>query len=116
MAVKEIGTMNLDELIVSGKSPLHTRVVSVKGTAALKRGQLIGYTGEAGSATYGAYTESSTGVFGILCEDMTPTSEGVKAMVYVSGHFNGNKVVGYTDALDMECRKLGIFVEKAFNY
>lgn len=114
MAVKTIGTMTLDELIVSGKSPLHTRTITIKGTAALKRGQLIGKTGT-DTATYGAYASGSTPV-GILCQDMTPTSSGVKAVVYVSGHFNGNKVVGYTAALDDALNAIGIYVEKAITY
>ena len=115
MAVKTIGNLTLDELIATGKSPLHTRTILIKGTTALKRGQLIGKTGSAGAETYGAFASGNTPV-GILCEDMTPTSSGVKAMVYVSGHFNGNKVVGYTASLDDALNAIGIYVEKAFTY
>ena len=112
MAVKTIGNMTLDELIASGKNPIHTRVVTITGTTALKRGQLIGVTTEGKN---GAFATGNTPV-GILCADMTPTSSGVKAEVYVSGHFNGNKVIGYTAALDADLRDIGIFVEKAFAY
>ena len=115
MAIEKIGELVLDELIASGKSPLHTRTITIKGTTALKRGQLIGKTGTAGSETYGAFATGNTPV-GILCEDMTPTSGGVKAICYVSGHFNGNKVVGYTAALDDALNAIGIYVEKAIAY
>ena len=112
MAVKTIGTMTLDELIASGKHPLDTRVITIKGTTALKRGQLIGTDGTAN----GAFSTTNKTVVGILCEDITPTSGGVSAMVYVSGHFNGNKVVGYTADVDKDLRTLGIFVDAAMAY
>ena len=112
MAVKVIGQTALDDLFASVKGDVHTRVVTIKGSTALKRGQLIG---AASGGDNGAFASGNTPV-GILCEDITPTAAGVKAMVYVSGHFNGNKVVGYTAAVDAELRKLGIFVDKAFTY
>ena len=113
--IQKIGEMVLDELIASGKSPLHTRAITIKGSTALKRGQLIGKSGTAGSETYGAFATGNTPV-GILCEDITPTTAGVKAMCYVSGHFNGNKVVGYTATLDDALNAIGIYVEKAMTY
>lgn len=113
MAVKTIGQTALDDLFASVKGDVHTRVVTIKGSTALKRGQLIGATS---GGDNGAFGSSNTTPVGILCEDVTPTTAGVKAMVYVSGHFNGNKVTGYTAAVDAELRKLGIFVDKAITY
>lgn len=113
MAVKVIGQTALDDLFASVQGDVHTRVITIKGSTALKRGQLIGASGTSGDN--GAFASGNTPV-GILCEDITPTTAGVKAMVYVSGHFNGNKVTGYTAAVDAELRKLGIFVDKAFTY
>lgn len=114
MAISTIGNMVLDELFASGNTPVHTRTITIKGTTALKRGQLIGKSGT-DTATYGAYVSGNTPV-GILCKDVTPTSAGVAVEVYVSGHFNGNKVIGYTAAVDEALRNAGIFVDKAFAY
>lgn len=114
MAVKTIGNMQLDELIASGRSPLHTRAITITGTTALKRGQLIGKTSDS-TPKYQAFATGNTPV-GILCEDLTPTSAGVKAVCYVSGHFNGNKVTGYTATLDEALNAIGIYVEKALTY
>lgn len=112
MGVEVIGNMERDELFAGVKSPVHTRVITIKGTTALKRGQLIGTDG----TSNGAFSTTNKTVVGILCGDVTPTSGGVKAMVYVSGHFNGNKVIGYTADVDKDLRVLGIFVDKAFTY
>ena len=113
MAVNKIGEMSLDELIASGKSPLHTRVVKLDaGSGELKRGQLIGEL----SGTFHAITSGDT-AYGILCDDVTLGSGTVDAVVYVSGHFNGNKVVGYVaDTHYEDLRDKGIFVEKALAY
>lgn len=114
MAISTIGNLVLDELFASGNTPVHTRTLTIKGTTALKRGQLIGRS-DAGA--YGAYdsTTNKTPV-AILCKDVTPTSAGVAVEVYVSGHFNGNKVIGYTAAVDEALRNAGIFVDKAIAY
>lgn len=112
MAISTIGNMQLDELFASVKNDVHTRTVLIKGTTALKRGQLIGSDGTAN----GAYSSTNKTVVGILCKDVTPTSNGVKAEVYVSGHFNGNKVIGYTATIDADLRDMGIFVDKAMTY
>ena len=112
MGVQVIGNMQRDELFAGVSSPAHTRVVTVKGSTELKRGQLIGTDG----TSNGAFSTTNKTVVGILCADVTPTTSGVKAMVYVSGHFNGNKVIGYTADVDKDLRTLGIFVDKAFTY
>ena len=115
MAINTIGRMELDELIASGRNPLHTRVITIKGATALTRGQLIGASGSGEAISYGAFVEGNTPV-GILCKDITPTTAGVDAQVYVSGHFNGNKVIGYTKSLDADLRDIGIFVDNAITY
>lgn len=114
MAIKQIGTMELDELIASGKTPLHTKTIEITGlTGNLKRGQLIG---KSSLGTFGVIAESDT-PYGILCGDVTAESSTVKAMVYVSGHFNGNKIIGYVaeDHYD-DLRDHGIFVDNAIGY
>lgn len=110
--VETIGTLVRDELIASGKSAIHTRTMLIKGTTALTRGQLIG---KSSTGDYRAFTSSDTPV-GILCEDMTPTTSGVNAIVYVSGHFNANKITGYTADVDEALRDIGIFADKAMAY
>lgn len=112
MAINKIGEMKLDELIATGRSPLHTNVIELAaGSGELKRGQLIGEN----SGAYAAIADGAT-PYGILCEDVTLGSETVKAMVYVSGHFNGNQVIGYTAEHYNELREKGIFVDTAIAY
>lgn len=124
MGITTIGTLTLDELVASGKSPLHTRVVEIPANSGeLKRGQLIGEktstTGEGGSAvTTTTYEKMASGFkpYGILCEDVTVGDNPVNVTVYVSGHFNGNKVIGYTEDYYNDLRDKGIYVEKALAY
>lgn len=113
MAISKIGEMKLDELIATGRSPLHTNVVELAaGSGELKRGQLIG------KSTDGAFAAMAEGAtpYGILCEDVTLGAETVKAMVYVSGHFNGAQVIGYTADLYDDLRDKGIYVDTAISY
>ena len=113
MGVKTIGNLTLDDLIASGRTELHTAAVKIAaGSGELKRGQLIG---KSSSGAYGAILSGDT-PYGILCEDITLGAGEVDAMVYVSGHFNGNKVIGYTEEHYDELRANGIFVDKAFAY
>lgn len=113
MGVKTIGNLALDDLIASGRNALHTKTVKIAaGSGELKRGQLIG---KSSTGTYGAITSGDT-PYGILCEDITLGADEVAAMVYVAGHFNGNKVIGYTAEHYDELRANGIFVDKAFAY
>lgn len=109
--IEKIGDMKLDELFASVKNDVHTRVVTITSATALKRGQLIGSDGSVNAA----FVEGNTPV-GILCADLADASAGVKAEVYVSGHFNGNQVTGYSVDVDEELRDMGIFVDKAFAY
>ena len=124
MAISTIGNLVRDELVASGKSPLHTRVVEIPAKSGeLKRGQLIGEksstSGDGASAvTTTTYEKMAEGCspYGILCEDVTVGDAAVKVMVYVSGHFNGNKVIGYTDDYYNALRDKGIYVETALAY
>lgn len=113
MGVKTIGNLTLDDLIASGKTEVHTKTVKIAaGSGELKRGQLIG---KSGAGTYGAILSGDT-PYGILCEDVTLGAGEVDAMVYISGHFNGNKVIGYEAEHFDDLRANGIFVESAFAY
>lgn len=113
MGVKTIGNLSLDDLIASGRTALHTKTVKIgAGSGELKRGQLIG---KSATGAYGAILSGDT-PYGILCEDITLGSGDVDAMVYVAGHFNGNKVIGYTAEHYDELRANGIFIDNAFEY
>ena len=113
MSVKAIGQMELDDLFVSGKAHAFTKAIELKaGTGKLKRGQLIGLST---GGTYSAIN-SNDEPYGILCEDVDATS-AVKVVVYVTGHFNANKVIGYNEAQHYNAlRSLGIYVEAAIKY
>ena len=111
--ITTIGQMKLDELFASGKAPVFTKAIELaEGSGELKRGQLIGVS------TGGAYSPIKSGdePYGILCEDVDATS-GVGVAVYVSGHFNANKVIGYVEADHYNAlRGLGIYVDAAIEY
>lgn len=111
MAIKDIGTGIIDELIVSGNTEIHTKAVEL-AAGGLKRGQLIGKS-EAGA--FGAVDGTHTEAYGILTADV---AEGeTNALVYVSGHFNANKITGYVEETHYDAlREKGIFVEKALAY
>lgn len=113
MGVKTIGQMALDELFASGKAPVFTKTVELaKGSGLLKRGQLIGVS------TEGAYSPIKSGdePYGILCEDVDATN-AVGVAVYVSGHFNANKVIGYVEAEHYNAlRENGVYVDAAIAY
>jgi hypothetical protein len=110
MGVKTIGTMTLDELFASGKTEAHTRTITLAANATLKRGQLIGTDG----TKFGAISTTYSTPYGILAGDIEATN---KALVYVTGHFNANKVTGYVEATHYnDLRNAGIIVEKAFAY
>lgn len=105
------GTGVLDELIVSGNTELHTHAVEL-AAGGLKRGQLIGKS-EAGA--FGAIDGTYTEAYGILTADVADGE--TNALVYVSGHFNANKITGYVEATHYDAlREKGIFVEKALAY
>lgn len=112
MGVKTIGTMELDELFSSGQAPIFTKAIELaSGAGELKRGQLIGVS------TSGVYSPIKSGdePYGVLCHDV-PAGE-VGAFVYVTGHFNANKVIGYDEAQHYNAlRALGIYVEAAIEY
>lgn len=113
--IKTIGQMELDELFSSGQAPIFTKAVELKaGTGELKRGQLIGYS------TNGDYAPITDGAepYGVLCHDVTLSDDmPVGAVVYVTGHFNANKVIGYNEAQHYNAlRSLGIYVEAAIEY
>ncbi len=112
--VNTIGTLELDALIASGKAPIFTKVISLAaGSGELKRGQLIGLS-DAG--VYSAIKSGDT-PYGILCEGVTLGSGTVEATVYVTGHFNGNKVIGYEESAHYNAlRNNGIYVDVAFAY
>lgn len=111
--INTIGRMELDELFASGKAPVFTKAIELAaGSGSLKRGQLIGVS------TGGVYTPMSSGdePYGILCEDVDATNK-VGVAVYVSGHFNANKVIGYVEADHYNAlRGLGIYVDAAIAY
>lgn len=112
MGVKTIGTMTLDELFASGKTEAHTRTITLAANATLKRGQLIGT--DVDGTKYGAIGTTYTKPYGILAGDIEATN---KALVYVTGHFNANKVTGYVEATHYnDLRNAGIIVEKAIAY
>lgn len=113
MAIKKIGELVLDDLIASGATAAHTTTVTLaSGSGVLKRGQLIGVTT---AGAYGVISDSNT-AFGILCEDVDATKGG-NVMVYISGHFNGNRIIGYDAAEHFDdLRDKGIFVDTAFAY
>lgn len=118
MAVKNIGEMQLDELFASGAISAQTKTITLKaGTGELKRGQLIGATTADSTTTFAAIASGAT-AHSILAKDVTLSASGtVKAEVYVTGHFNANKVVGYVEATHYEVlRGKGIIVEKALAY
>ena len=110
--INTIGQMKLDELIASGKAPIFTKAIALaEGSGNLKRGQLIGVS------TDGVYSPIKSGdtPYGILSQDVTNGAAGV--VVYVSGHFNANAVIGYSEADHYNAlRGLGIYVEKAIAY
>ena len=113
--INTIGQMELDELFSSGQAPIFTKAIELKaGTGELKRGQLIGLS------TDGKYSPMKSGdePYGVLCHDVTlSASAPVGAVVYVTGHFNANKVVGYDEAQHYNAlRSLGIYVEAAIEY
>jgi len=114
--INKIGEMELDELFASGKAPVFTKAIELEaGSGTLKRGQLIGVS------TGGAYSAIASGdtPYGILCDDnVTLSAEGKTGVaVYVSGHFNANKVVGYSEADHYNAlRGLGIYVDAAIEY
>lgn len=106
------GTGVFDELIVSGNTELHTKALEL-AEGGLKRGQLIG---KSSAGKFGAYDGSTyTEAYGILADDV---ATGVKkGIVYVSGHFNANKIIGYVEATHYDTlREKGIFIEKALEY
>lgn len=111
--INTIGQMELDELFASGKAPVFTKAIELaSGSGNLKRGQLIGVS------TAGVYSPIKSGdkPYGILCADVNATS-AADVVVYVSGHFNANKVVGYVEADHYdELRVRGIFVDAAIAY
>lgn len=110
------GTGVLDELIVTGNTGIHTKAIQLAaGTGTLKRGQLIATDTD---GDFGAVNGTYTDAYGILTEDVTLNSGApVKAIVYVSGNFNANKVIGYVEASHYDAlREKGIFVEKALAY
>lgn len=113
MGVKTIGQMELDELFASGKAHVFTKVVELEaGSGELKRGQLIGFSVD------GKYAPISSGAtpYGILCEDVDAT-EAASVVVYVTGHFNANKIIGYVEAEHYNAlRENGIYVEAAIAY
>lgn len=118
MAINTIGTMELDELFASGTIAAHTKTITLKaGTGTLKRGQLIGATTADSTTTFAAIATGAT-AHSILAKDVTLSASGtVKAEVYVTGHFNANKVVGFVEATHYEVlRGKGIVVEKALAY
>ena len=110
--INNIGRMELDELFASGKAPAFTHAIELEaGSGNLKRGQLIGKSSQ---GVFHAITSGDT-PYGILCADL---AEGeTDAVVYVSGHFNANKVVGYVEADHYdELREKGIYVDAAIAY
>lgn len=111
--INTIGRMELDELFASGKAPVFTKAIELAaGSGSLKRGQLIGVS------TEGVYSPIKSGddPYGILCEDIDAT-DAAGVAVYVSGHFNANKVVGYVEADHYNAlRGLGIYVDEAIAY
>lgn len=111
--INTIGQMELDELFASGKAPVFTKSIELAaGSGDLKRGQLIGVS------TEGVYSPIKSGdePYGILCADVDATN-AAGAAVYVSGHFNANKVVGYVEAEHYNAlRGLGIYVDAAIAY
>lgn len=113
MAVKTIGNMSLDALFADGAISAQTKVVELAaGTGSLSRGQLIGVA----DGTFGAISEANE-AYGILAEDVTLGEGAVSALVYVTGHFNGNQVTGYVEATHYEVlRDKGIIVDKALAY
>ena len=113
--IKTIGQMELDELFSSGQAPIFTKAIELEaGTGELKRGQLIGLST---GGTYAPINDDAE-PYGVLCHDVTLSSGGkVGAVVYVTGHFNANKVVGYDEAQHYNAlRSLGIYVEAAIEY
>lgn len=113
--INTIGQMQLDELFSSGQAPIFTKAIELAaGEGELKRGQLIGVS------TSGVYSpiKSDDEPYGVLCHDVTLSEGGaVGAVVYVTGHFNANKVVGYDEAQHYNAlRSLGIYVEAAIEY
>ena len=120
MAIEKIGELQLDELIATGKTELHTRVIELEaGSGVLKRGQLIGSkTSTSGDVTTTTYAAIATGYepYAILCDEVTLGGSKVKAMVYVSGHFNGNKVIGYDAKHYDTLRNKSIYVDEAIAY
>lgn len=110
MAIKTIGTGVLDELIVTGNTELHTKAVEL-AAGGLTRGQLIG---KSSAGAFGAIDGTYTEAYGILTADV---AEGeTNALVYVTGHFNANKVTGYEAKHYDALREKGIFVEAALEY
>lgn len=116
MGVKKIGELVLDDLIASGRVALLTKTVLLaEGNGDLKRGQLIGYDNASGSYNPMEAPSSGTPV-GILCADVDNLTDPAPVEVYVSGHFNGNKIIGYTSEYYDTLRNCGIFVDTAFEY
>ena len=113
--IKTIGQMELDELFSSPQAPIFTKTVELEaGEGELKRGQLIGYST---NGTYAPITDEDE-PYGVLCHDVTLSEDGeVGAAVYVTGHFNANKVIGYKESQHYNAlRSLGIYVEAAIEY
>ncbi len=106
--IEKIGERTFDELIVSGRTALHTHAITLAaGAAVLNRGQLIGKS-EAGA--FGAVDGTYNKPYGILTEDVD-LSKTTAAVVYVSGNFNAAAVIGYEATHYDALREKGIFVE-----
>lgn len=107
--VTSIGTCPVDNLIASGNIQQMKKMITLKGT--LKRGQIIAVSDA------GAYSAIASGgnPFGILCDDLDSTGDA-NVLVYTSGHFNANALIGLEHTSEFELRKIGIHVDAAFEY
>lgn len=121
---ENLGTMAYDGLIVDNVPPAQVEMRGlVTGTETYKRGTLLCKASDDG--TYAIYGTTKAEVTyepaGVLAQDTElDGSENIAAPVYVTGHFDINKLIVKTGSISMSdkeaLRKNGIFLDDAVSY
>ena len=120
-AYKQVGSVELDNLIAGNRVPLITRKVTLAaGTGTLVRGSVINVAGTLANKKIEGSNENAVDKFdsvdGILVDDTELSdSSTTDAVIYISGEFN-LKFMTVGDDVEVtdfvrELRTLGIFVK-----